>query len=78
MQRSAPEIAGRYADLPRYVRTESGRYTFPSPVEVPALMGDLAAWLAPAPSTPATAFDAHGRLVHIHPFNDGNDARPGW
>jgi Fic family protein len=72
MQRSAPEIAGRYADLPRYVRTESGRYTFPSPAEVPALMGDLAAWLAPAPSTPETAFDAHRRLVDIHPFNDGN------
>jgi Fic family protein len=72
MLRSAPEMAGRYADLPRYVRTESGRYTFPSPAEVPALMGDFAAWLAPAPNTPETAFDAHRRLVDIHPFNDGN------
>lgn len=71
-QRSAPEIAGRYADLPRYVRTETGRYTFPAPAEVPALMGDFAAWLAPAPNTPQTAFDAHRRLVDIHPFNDGN------
>src|SRR5438270_7532823 len=26
MQRSAPEIAGQYADLPRYVRTETGRH----------------------------------------------------
>lgn len=72
MQRSAPEIAGQYADLPRFVRTEIGRYTFPSPAEVPALMGDFAAWLAPAPSTPDTAFEAHRRLVGIHPFNDGN------
>src|SRR5271166_5752950 len=35
------QIAGRYADLSRFVRTETGRYTFPSPVEIPALMGDL-------------------------------------
>jgi len=72
MQRSAPEIAGQYADLPRFVRTETGRYTFPSPAEIPALMGDFAAWLSPAPNTPQTAFDAHRRLVDIHPFNDGN------
>jgi Fic family protein len=72
MHRSAPEIAGQYADLPRYVRTETGTYRFPSPAEVPALMGDLAGWLATAPNTPDTAFTAHRRLVHIHPFNDGN------
>ena len=29
VQRSRPEIAGRYADLSRYVRTESGRHEFP-------------------------------------------------
>jgi len=72
MQRSAPEIAGQYADLPRYVRTETGRRSLPSPAEVPALMGDFAGWLAPAPHTPDTAFTAHRRLVDIHPFNDGN------
>ena len=72
MQRSAPEIAGQYADLPRFVRTETGRYTFPSPAQVPALMGDFAAWLSTASHTPETAFDAHRRLVDIHPFNDGN------
>jgi Fic family protein len=72
VQRSQPEIAGRYADLPRYVRTEAGRHTFPAPVEVPGLMGDFAAWLGTAPSTPETAFAAHRRLVDIHPFNDGN------
>jgi cell filamentation protein, protein adenylyltransferase len=72
VQRSMPEIAGRYADLARYVRTGTGRHLFPSPAEIPALMGDLAAWLKSAPDTPETAFMAHLRLVDIHPFNDGN------
>ncbi len=72
MQRSAPEIAGQYADMPRYVRTETGRYSFPTPTEIPSLMGDFAAWMATAPNTPDTAFAAHRRLVDIHPFNDGN------
>lgn len=71
-QRSVPDIAGRYADLPRYVRTETGRHSFPLPAEIPALMRDFAAWLASASGTPETAFDAHRRLVGIHPFNDGN------
>jgi Fic family protein len=72
MQRSGPEIAGRYADLPRYVRTETGRHSFPTPAEVPPLMRDFAAWLGSAPDTPDTAFTAHRRMVDIHPFNDGN------
>ncbi len=72
MQRSRPEIAGRCADLARYVRTETGRHAFPSPAEIPALMGDFAAWLRTAPETPRTAFTAHRWLVDIHPFNDGN------
>src|ERR1019366_3232422 len=72
IQRSAPEIAGQYADLPRYVRTETGRHSFPSPAAVPALMGDFAGWLAVLPDTPDSAFTAHRRLVEIHPFNDGN------
>jgi Fic family protein len=72
MYRSAPEIAGYYADLPRYVRTETGRHSFPSPAEIPALMNDFAAWLRTAPDTPDSAFAAHRRLVGIHPFNDGN------
>jgi hypothetical protein len=41
MQRSRPDIAGRYADLARYVRTETGRHEFPSPSTIPALMGAL-------------------------------------
>jgi Fic family protein len=72
VRRSRPDIAGRYADLARYVRTETGRHTFPSPAEIPALMDSLAAWLRTAPDTPETAFTAHRRLVDIHPFNDGN------
>jgi Fic family protein len=72
VRRSNPEIAGRYADQGRFVLTDAGRHAFPSPAEVPALMGDFAAWLATAPATPATAFAAHRRLVDIHPFNDGN------
>ena len=70
--RSRPEIAGRYADQGRYVLTDAGRHGFPSPAEVPALMGDFAAWLRTAPDTPETGFAAHRRLVEIHPFNDGN------
>lgn len=72
VRRSRPEIAGRYADEGRYVLTESGRHYFPPQAEVPALMGDLSAWLGSAPDTPEAAFTAHRRLVEIHPFNDGN------
>ena len=72
MHRSRPDIAGQYADLPRYVRTETGRHDFPSPIEIPALMGDFSKWLAGETAGPATAFTAHRRLVDIHPFNDGN------
>lgn len=72
MLRSNPDIAGRYADQGRYVLTDTGRHSFPSPSEVPALMGDFARWLSSAPATPETAFTAHRVLVGIHPFNDGN------
>src|SRR5271155_3251345 len=61
VQRSRPDIAGRYAVLARYVRTETARYDFPSPVEVPALMGDFAKWLRSAADTPESASTAHRR-----------------
>jgi Fic family protein len=35
-------------------------------------MGDLGAWLAVAEMSPSNAFEAHARLVTIHPFSDGN------
>lgn len=72
MLRSAPDAAGRYADQGRFVLTERGRHGFPSPAEVPALMGDFARWLGGAGNAPEAAFAAHRRLVEIHPFNDGN------
>jgi Fic family protein len=72
VRRSNPDIAGRYADQGRYVLTDEGRREFPTPAEVPALMGDFARWLGAAPDAPETAFAAHRRLVEIHPFNDGN------
>jgi Fic family protein len=70
--RSRPDIAGSYANQGRYVLTDGGRHAFPPPVQVPALMGDFAAWLRSAADTPQTAFRAHHDLVDIHPFNDGN------
>ena len=45
----------------RFALTDAGRQSFPSPVEVPALMGDFAGWLGDAPNAPETAFDAHRR-----------------
>ena len=72
LRRSNPDIAGRYADQGRFVLTDNGRHAFPSPAEIPSLVGDFAAWLRTAPNTPETTFDAHRRLVQIHPFNDGN------
>lgn len=72
MQRSRPDIAGSYANLARYVRTETGRHEFPSPAEIPPLMGDFAGWVGSAADRLETAFTAHRRLVDIHPFNDGN------
>jgi Fic family protein len=71
MQRSAPDMAGRYATQGRYVETDSGRHHLPSSAQVPPLMGDFAQWLGAASATPETAFTAHRRLVEIHPFNDG-------
>ena len=70
--RSAPEIAGRYADQGRYVLTGAGRQAFPSPAEVPALMGALRSGWGAWGDGPDAAFLAHLRLVKIHPFNDGN------
>jgi Fic family protein len=69
---SSPDIAGRYADRPRFVNTNAGLHQFPAPVAIPALMEAYCRWLAGARNTPATAFKAHRELVAIHPFTDGN------
>jgi Fic family protein len=64
------EEAGRYS---RHQRLIAGSpLVLPTPAEIPALMGEFVAWLAAAPVGPETAFEAHARLVAIHPFSDGN------
>ncbi|MES1202473.1 MAG: Fic family protein [Pseudomonadota bacterium] len=68
--RSQPEIAGIYSTFPRRILGSS--VVFPNPAKVPDLMAELGAWLAGAAPSPASAFEAHLRLVSIHPFSDGN------
>lgn len=72
VRRSQPEGAGRYADQGRFIRTNTGRHVFPTPVEVPALMEAFIGWLTAAPADIDRAIEAHRRFVAIHPFNDGN------
>ena len=68
--RSQPDIGGSYSTLPR--RIAGSRAVFPNPVKIPGLMKDFGEWLAGAEPEPAVSFDAHFRLVAIHPFADGN------
>ena len=68
--RSAPEIAGFYSSLRR--RITGSTVVFPNPAKLPTLMEAFGAWLAAVDPSPALAFDAHLRLVSIHPFADGN------
>ncbi|MEI6413598.1 MAG: Fic family protein [Pseudomonadota bacterium] len=68
--RSQPEIAGIYSTHPR--RIAGSRAVFPNPVKIPALMQAFGVWLEQSLPTPAAAFEAHYRLVAIHPFSDGN------
>lgn len=68
--RSNPEIAGFYSAHPR--RIVGSAAVFPNPVKLPTMMGKLGAWLGKADLLPSTAFEAHFRLVAIHPFSDGN------
>lgn len=68
--RSRPDIAGLYSDLPRRIRGSA--VVFPNPAKLPTLMTRFGDWLRGAEVAPATAFEAHLRLVSIHPFGDGN------
>ncbi|MGQ9366935.1 Fic family protein [Azospirillum sp. ST 5-10] len=68
--RSLPDEAGRYSARQRFIAGSTVR--FPTPAEIPPLMGDFGRWLQTAPPTPDAAFEAHFRLVAIHPFSDGN------
>lgn len=70
LARSDPAEAGSYSRHQRAILGSTVR--LPSPAELPALMGDLASWLRHAAPSPEVAFEAHYRLVTIHPFSDGN------
>ena len=64
--RSQPEIGGIYSALPR--RIAGSPVVFPNAVKIPGLMKEYGEWLARAAPEPAASFDAHFRLVAIHPF----------
>jgi len=68
--RSQPEIGGIYSNLPR--RVAGSPVVFPNAVKIPGLMKEYGEWLAKAAPEPPASFDAHFRLVSIHPFTDGN------
>lgn len=68
--RSQPEIGGIFSTLPR--RIAGSPVVLPNAVKIPELMKDYGEWLVKAAPVPATSFDAHFRLVAIHPFGDGN------
>ncbi|HXW72046.1 MAG TPA: Fic family protein [Methylocella sp.] len=68
--RSQPDIAGIYSRNPR--RIAGSPVVFPNPVKIPQLMEEFGTWLKTAPPNPTSAFEAHYRLVSIHPFADGN------
>ena len=70
MAKSAPREAGVYSQHQR--RIAGSPVVFPSPVKIPREMGAFGAWLKREPASPATAFEAHYRLVSVHPFSDGN------
>ena len=62
--------AGSYSKLSRIIVGSAAK--LPEPSELPALMGELNQWLAESKPSPEVAFEAHLRLVSIHPFSDGN------
>lgn len=68
--RSQPEIGGVYSTLPR--RIAGSPVIFPNPAKIPQLMKEYGERLVNAEPAPASSFDAHYRLVAIHPFTDGN------
>ena len=70
MQKVDAEESGRYSQHTRAIAGSS--LVLPSPAEIPALMEDFATWLEGTTPTPKFAFDAHEKLITIHPFSDGN------
>ncbi len=70
VSRSQPEIGGIYSSLPR--RVAGSPILFPNPLKIPDLLRDFGVWLGLIELTPWMSFEAHFRLVAIHPFADGN------
>lgn len=70
LSRSMPEEAGRYSTVQR--RIKGSNVILPGPHKIAPLMDAFGGWLSEQPDTPANAFEAHYRLVAIHPFSDGN------
>jgi Fic family protein len=70
LSRSNKEEAGRYSPYDRSILGST--VTFPAPSELAPLMQEFGQWLSTQDNTPQTAFEAHARLVSIHPFSDGN------
>lgn len=68
--RSYPEEAGKYSKYQR--RIAGSGVVFPSPTKIFPLMQEFGNWLLKQPPSHITAFEAHLRLVSIHPFSDGN------
>ncbi len=66
--------AGRYRDVQVYITGSD--FVPPQAVAVPGLMTDLVAWLNDAETAQRHPVEraalAHFRLVHVHPFVDGN------
>ena len=68
--RSQPEIGSVYSTLPR--RIAGSPVVFPNAAKIAGLMKGYGEWLSATEPTAAASFDAHYRLVAIHPFPDGN------
>lgn len=70
LTKSNPADAGVYSQYQR--RIYGSPVVFPSPVKIPREMEAFGRWLEQQPPSPQAAFEAHYRLVSVHPFSDGN------
>jgi Fic family protein len=61
---------GRYRNV--RVRIAGADVVFPNPLKVPDLMKNFTEKLDKKPNSVLNAFEAHYKLVEIHPFVDGN------
>ena len=70
LQKSNAPLAGAYSNAARSI--SGSLVELPAPELIPGLMKHFSEWLFRQEDTPQTAFDAHLKLVTIHPFADGN------